>query len=609
MSTEESFDSAVRKNVHYIELLKSGKLKESNAKAYFKSAIDDNFPTGVHELMFVPTIEGQGNEEQKKKWLKISRNFDIIGCYAQTELGHGTFIRGLETIATYDPSTEEFVMNSPTLTSMKWWPGSVGHTATHAIVVARLITKGKDEGIHLFIVQIRSLEDHNPLPGIKVGDIGPKFGYFGTDNGFLHMTNVRIPRDHMLMKYAQVSRDGTYSKPPAEADKISYAVMVYVRALIVDHSAETLARAITIAIRYSVVRRQTQNRPGEPETQVLDYQTQQFKLFPLLASAYAIKFAGHYMTKLYTEVTEEISEGKLRSLPELHATSAGLKAFCTELCCSGIELCRLSCGGHGYSAASGLPQLYADYSSSQTYEGENTVMLLQTARYIFKVCKQNMPQAQLPSNVAYLAADYPKYKESPVSDPKHFNDPHILLEAYRQRVIRLVAVALERYSKSIATGLDSVAAWNNSSVDWTMAARAHCHYLVLKAFHSSIDAAKVCEANFNIMRVLCCLFGLHGIIQYSGEFCLDGYMNSEQIEMAKNQLYFLLKEVRYEAVPLVDAFDIHDDILNSSLGRYDGDVYRHLYEWALRAPRNKKEVHDNYEKYLKPLLKNTKSKL
>ena len=42
---------------------------------------------------------------------------------------------------------------------------AVGHTATHALVVARLITKGKDEGIHFFIVQLRSLEDHKPLPG------------------------------------------------------------------------------------------------------------------------------------------------------------------------------------------------------------------------------------------------------------------------------------------------------------------------------------------------------------------------------------------------------------------------------------------------------------
>ena len=47
---------------------------------------------------------------------------------------------------------------------------------------------------------------------------------------------------------------------------------------------------------------------------------------------------------------------------------------------------------------------------------------------------------------------------------------------------------------------------------------------------------------------------------------------------------------RREAVPLVDAFDIPDAVLNSALGRYDGDVYRHLYEWAQKAPRNKSEV-------------------
>ena len=40
----------------------------------------------------------------------------------------------------------------------------------------------------------------------------------------------------------------------------------------------------------------------------------------------------------------------------------------------------------------------------------------------------------------------------------------------------------------------------------------------------------------------------------------------------------------------MDAFDIPDTVLNSALGRYDGDVYRHLYEWALKAPRNKSEV-------------------
>lgn len=69
-----------------------------------------------------------------------------------------------------------------------------------------------------------------------------------------------------------------------------------------------------------------------------------------------------------------------------------------------------------------------------------------------------------------------------------------------------------------------------------------------------------------------------------------GYLSPSQLSLAKQQLYFLLKEVRKEAVPLVDAFDLPDEILNSVLGRYDGDVYTHLYEWAQKAPRNKKPV-------------------
>lgn len=77
----------------------------------------------MHFLMFLPAIMGQATPEQQEKWLARAWNFEIIGTYSQTELGHGTFIRGLETTATYDEGSQEFVLDSPTLTSYKWWPG------------------------------------------------------------------------------------------------------------------------------------------------------------------------------------------------------------------------------------------------------------------------------------------------------------------------------------------------------------------------------------------------------------------------------------------------------------------------------------------------------
>lgn len=69
--------------------------------------------------MFIPAIKGQGTEEQQHKWLPLAYKMAIIGCYAQTELGHGSNVQGLETTATFDPTTDEFIMHSPTVTSTK----------------------------------------------------------------------------------------------------------------------------------------------------------------------------------------------------------------------------------------------------------------------------------------------------------------------------------------------------------------------------------------------------------------------------------------------------------------------------------------------------------
>ena len=108
----------------------------------------------------------------------------ILGCYAQTELGHGSNVSNLETTATLDKSTDEFVINSPTLTSAKFWPGDLGRFSSHAIVFARLIVDGKDHKVHPFIVQLRDLDTWQHLKGVKTGDIGPKYGYQTKDNGW-----------------------------------------------------------------------------------------------------------------------------------------------------------------------------------------------------------------------------------------------------------------------------------------------------------------------------------------------------------------------------------------------------------------------------------------
>ena len=56
--------------------------------------LPDGNPLGLHLVMFTPTIMNQATPDQQAKWLGRAWNLEIIGTYAQTELGHGTFIRG-----------------------------------------------------------------------------------------------------------------------------------------------------------------------------------------------------------------------------------------------------------------------------------------------------------------------------------------------------------------------------------------------------------------------------------------------------------------------------------------------------------------------------------
>ncbi|XP_066443576.1 peroxisomal acyl-coenzyme A oxidase 1 isoform X2 [Eleutherodactylus coqui] len=604
LSRSERYEVAIKKSAMMVQKMREHGISDPEEIYWFKreyrASLTD--PMSLHFSMFSNMLTTQCNESQRKTWLPLASRLQVIGTYAQTELGHGTHLRGLETTATYDPSTQEFILNSPTVSSIKWWPGGLGKTSNHAVVLAQLYTQGECKGLHAFIVPIRRMGTHEPLPGVIVGDIGPKFGFDETDNGFLKLDKVRIPRENMLMKYAQVEPDGTYVKPLS--DKLTYGTMVFIRSMIVGEAAHSLSRACTIAVRYSAVRHQSEIRPGEPEPQILEFQTQQYKLFPLLATAYAFQFVGSYMNQTYHRITGDIHQGNLSELPELHALSAGLKAFTTWVASSGIEECRMACGGHGYSCSSGIPDIYVTFTPACTYEGENTVMMLQTARFLFKSYTAVMSGERLEGMVSYLndvalqrVQARPLAGRSVVTD---INDLGSLVEAYKQRAAWLVVAASRNVQADLKRGKRKEDAWNKNSIDLVRASDAHCHYVVVRLFVDKLSELLDMAAH-RILSSLCLLYALHGISRNTGDFLQAGLLATSQLEQVDQRIKDLLGVIRPNAVALVDAFDYTDTHLGSVLGRFDGNVYENMFEWAKKSPLNKTQVHESFYKYLKPL--------
>jgi acyl-CoA oxidase len=237
-------------------------------------------------LVFMSNLERQMSDEQKKIWIPKAERFEIFGSYCQTELGHGSNVRGIETTATFDKSADEFVINSPTLSSTKYWIGTTGVWATHGIVVARLIIDGKEYGNHLFLTQLRNLDTQELMLGVEIYELGPKAfqGMVGTDNGAMKFHHVRVPRSQMLARNAQVTRDGEYIAP--ENTKHSYGSMVTVRALMAEITGWDLLKAVAVAYHYTKFRKQFSKDGGAEETTVFDYASVRYRLIPLLAQVF-----------------------------------------------------------------------------------------------------------------------------------------------------------------------------------------------------------------------------------------------------------------------------------------------------------------------------------
>ncbi|KAF6098415.1 acyl-CoA oxidase 2 [Phyllostomus discolor] len=611
MNHYERYEAAVKKKFH-IQMIaqRLGWLEESRELAYAFRAVSGDMGLGLHYI-FLKAIRSLGSEEQVAKWAPLCDNFQIIATYAQTELGHGTYLQGLETEATYSADTQEFVLHSPTITATKWWPGDLARSATHALVQAQLICSGTRRGMHAFIVPIRSLQDHTPLPGITVGDIGPKMNFEHADNGFLRLDHVRIPRENMLNRFAKVLPDGTYVK--LGTAQSNYLTMVVSRVeLLLSEIIPLLKKACVIAIRYSVIRRQSQLRPSDPEAKVLDYQTQQQKLFPQLATAYAFHFVASSLLDFFQRSYSAILDRDFSHLPELHALSSGIKAMISDFCTQGAELCRRACGGHGYSQLSGLPSLVTRVTASCTYEGENTVLYLQAARFLVKsylhaqAAPGSTPKRPLPQSIAYLTA--PDLARCPARGAADFLHPEVYTSAWAHVAVRLIKDSVHHLQALLQSGADKHEAWNRTAVIQVQAAKAHCYYVTVKSFTEALEKLDNEPAIQQALKRLCDLFALHGILSNTGDFLHDGFLSGAQVDVMRTAYLDALLLIRKDAISLTDAFDFTDHCLNSALGCYDGNVYERLFHWAQTAPTNT-QGNPAYEKYLRPLLQSWRSKL
>jgi acyl-CoA oxidase len=159
--------------------------------------------------LYAKTIINLGTSKHRK-YIEDAFNFNDIGCFGLTELGHGSNTRDLLTTADYNHITREFILNTNQDIGMKFWIGAAAHLANMAVIWAQLCIDGKSYGIHAFLVPIRNKSDHSLLPGIIIGDCGLKTGWNIVDNGFIVLKNVKAPYDALLDRLSGIDAQGCF---------------------------------------------------------------------------------------------------------------------------------------------------------------------------------------------------------------------------------------------------------------------------------------------------------------------------------------------------------------------------------------------------------------
>ena len=538
--------------------------------------------SGVQWGLFASAVLQLGTEAHHRRLLPDIMSLKVPGAFAMTETGHGSDVASIATTATYDPDTQEFVINTPFRAAWKDYLGNAGQDGTAATVFAQLVTNGVNHGVHCFYVPIRD-ERGNFLPGVGGEDDGLKGGLNGIDNGRLHFTDVRVPRTNLLNKYGDVAVDGSYSSAidsPGRRFFTMVGTLVQGRVSLDGAATAVSAMALTIAITYGNQRRQFSGAIENEEQVLLDYGRHQRRLIPRLATAYAMNFAHDEFLVKFDGVFSGTHDSDA-DREDLETLAASLKPLSTWAALDILQEAREACGGAGFLTENRLTGLRADLDIYVTFEGDNNILLQLVAKRLLSdyaaqftgadgAALARFAVAQTAAK-AYHGAGLRSLGQrvrdfgSTARSVQELRDGETQRQLLTDRVESMVAELAARLRPASKLSKKAVAElFNSQQNELIEAARAHAELLQWEAFTSALANMKH-DGTRQVLTWLRDIFGLGLLERHLSWYLINGRMSPQRAQAVSAYLDRLIARIRPHAQDLVDAFGYGPEHLRANI--------------------------------------------
>ncbi len=517
---------------------------------------------GVQYGLFGGSVLNLGTAKHHERILSDCNTLKLPGCFAMTELGHGSNVRQIETTATYCHESQTFDIHSPSWSSGKIYIGNSARDGEMASVFAQLHINGEDKGVHAFLVPIRDPQK-NLLPGIHIDDNGRKIGLNGVDNGLIWFDHVTVPKGALLDRFAKVDDQGQWSSE-IEGDSKRFFTMLGTlvggRMSIAGTAVKAAQKGLTIATKYAHRRRQF-GAEGAPETLIIDYPTHQRRLGAGLASTIALSFAIQDLTSLH-----HLNEGQTTRTVETRA--AALKAYATWESMDILQDCREACGGEGYLWKNQIGELKADLDVFTTFEGDNTVLMQLVAKGLFANLRERFKSGELtPSKVVITSLRGHLRKVSLQGIRPNWHDLNMigdLLLAKENGMTLDLAQVMRKKRKQGFTTNDLMI---EHQLDLIALGKAYAERLAFQSITNKYLSLVEGHENTKIIKTLALSFGIERILRAPSWFYNAHYLNAENYKNATSVLHHTYDQIAEVSLDIVNAFGIPTSNLTAPIAQ------------------------------------------